>query len=299
MGDTLMNCRGYEVDVKGSSTFIKGVRDFDPTHTFDCGQCFRWTREEDGSYTGIVRGRAANISAKGTDIEIKNSTLEDLQNIWFDYLDLGRDYCAVRSKISRDDTMRKAVSFGSGIRLLRQDIWETLISFIISANNRIPMIKKVVASISETYGEAVHCEGRSLYSFPGPEKLAECSLKSLELCKAGFRCKYISETAKLIASGDFDLQKLKSIDREEARRLLVQLPGVGFKVADCTLLFSGTRQDVFPTDVWVKRVMEELYFKREATLKEIWQFAGEYFGEYAGIAQQYLFYYARENKIGA
>ena len=294
-----MDYRGYEVNVKGSSILVDGVRDFDPTHTFECGQCFRWTREEDGSYTGIVRGRVANISSKGAVIEIKNSTPGDFENIWFDYLDLGRDYSAVRADISRDDTMRRAVAFGSGIRLLRQDTWETLISFIISANNRIPMIKKVVASIAGAYGEEVRYDGRSWFSFPGPEKLADCSLKSLELCKAGFRCKYILETARLIASGEFDLQKLKTTDREEARKLLVQLPGVGYKVADCTLLFSGTRPDVFPTDVWVKRVMEELYFKRQATFKEIWQFAQDYFGEYAGLAQQYLFYYARENKIGA
>lgn len=294
-----MEYRGYDISVKGDSIFVNGVRDFDPTHTFDCGQCFRWTREEDGSYTGVVGGRVANISCKGAVTEIKNSNLKDFKNIWFDYLDLGRDYSEIKLNISRDDTMRKAVAFGCGIRLLQQDMWETLISFIISANNRIPMIKKVVAAISETYGEEIRYEGRSWFSFPGPERLSVCSLENLELCKAGFRCKYILETAKLVASGKFDLQSLKTLDREEARRLLVQLPGVGYKVADCTLLFSGTRPDVFPTDVWVKRVMEGLYFKREASFKEIWQYAQDYFGEYAGYAQQYLFYYARENKIGA
>jgi N-glycosylase/DNA lyase len=195
--------------------------------------------------------------------------------------------------------MRRAIAFAGGIRLLRQDLWETLVSFIISANNRIPMIKKVVASISEAYGEEIKYEGGSRFAFPRPEALAGCSLKSLELCKGGFRCKYILETAKLVASGEFDLQRLRSLDREEARRFLTQLPGVGYKVADCTLLFSGIRTDVFPTDVWVKRVMEELYFKREASFKEIWQFAGDNYGEYAGFAQEYLFFYARENRIGA
>lgn len=294
-----MDHRGYEANVKGGSILVNGVRDFDPAHTFDCGQCFRWEKEEDGSYTGIVRGRVANISCKGGVVEIKNSTPKDFQEIWFDYLDLGRDYSAIKAGISRDDTMRSAVAFGGGIRLLRQDIWETLISFIISANNRIPMIKKVVASIARTYGEEVRYSGKSWFSFPGPEKLADCSLSSLELCKAGFRCKYIKETARLVASGEFDLRRLETVDGDEARDLLVQLPGVGYKVADCTLLFSGIRPDAFPTDVWVKRVMEELYFKRPAALKEIWRFARDYFGEYAGFAQQYLFYYARENKIGA
>ena len=294
-----MEYRGYNVSVKGGSVLINGVRDFDTAHTFDCGQCFRWVGEEDGSYTGIVRGRVANISHRDGVVEIRNSSLGDFKEVWFDYLDLGRDYSRVKEAISRDDTMGDAVAFGSGIRLLQQDLWETLISFIISANNRIPMIKKVVAFISEAYGEEIRYGGRSWFSFPGPEKLSCCSLNNLELCKAGFRCKYILETARLVANGEFDLGKLRTQDREEARRLLVQLPGVGYKVADCTLLFSGTRPDVFPTDVWVKRVMEELYFKREASFKEIWKFAEDYFGGYAGYAQQYLFYYARENRIGA
>ena len=294
-----MEYRGYDVSVKGGSVLINGVRDFDTAHTFDCGQCFRWVGEGDGSYTGIVRGRVANISCRDEVVEIRNSSFEDFKEVWFDYLDLGRDYTRVKEIISRDDTMGNAVAFGNGIRLLQQDLWETLVSFIISANNRIPMIKKVVSAISEAYGEEIRYGGRSWYSFPRPEKLSGCSLSSLELCKAGFRCKYILETARLVASGEFDLGKLRTQDREEARRLLVQLPGVGYKVADCTLLFSGIRPDVFPTDVWVKRVMEELYFKREASFKEIWKFAEDYFGGYAGYAQQYLFYYARENRIGA
>jgi N-glycosylase/DNA lyase len=294
-----MEYRGYEVSVKSGSVFVDNAVDFDAEHTFDCGQCFRWIREEDGSYTGVARGRVVNISGRNGSIEIKNTTLEDFEDIWFDYLDLGRDYSALKANVSRDDTMRKAVAFGSGIRLLRQEPWETLVSFVISANNRIPRIKKVVASIAAAYGEEIRYAGRSWFTFPGPERLAGCSLKDLELCKAGFRCKYILETARRVASGEFDLQKLKAPDREEARSLLLQLPGVGYKVADCTLLCSGARPDVFPTDVWVKRVMEELYFKREASFKEIWRFAQDYFGEHAGIAQQYLFFYARENRIGA
>lgn len=294
-----MKYRGYNVYEKNGSVLVEGVSDFDPAQTFDCGQAFRWEAEEDGSYTGVVRGRAVNISYGEGVMKIENSSLEDFQSIWFDYLDLGADYSAIKSRVSKDGTMREAIAFGSGIRLLRQELWETLISFIISANNRIPMIRKVIASICEAYGDEIRFGGKSRFSFPEPERLSGCSLKNLELCKGGFRCKYILETAKLVAGGQFDLQGVYSLDREEARELLVKLPGVGYKVADCTLLFSGTRTDVFPTDVWVKRVMEELYFKREASFKEIWRFSREYFGELAGYAQEYLFFYARENRIGA
>lgn len=294
-----MEHRGYNVYEKSGSVLVEGVSDFDPAQTLDCGQAFRWEAEEDGSYTGVVRGKAANISYNNGVMKIENSNLEDFQTVWFDYLDLGTDYSAIKEKVSRDGTMSKAVAFGSGIRLLRQELWETLISFILSANNRIPRIKKIIASICEAYGDEIRFGGRSRFSFPGPERLSACSLENLAFCKGGFRCRYILETAKLVAGGQFDLRSVYRIGREEARELLLKLPGVGYKVADCTLLFSGARTDVFPTDVWVKRVMEELYFKREASFKEIWGFSRDYFGDLAGPAQQYLFFYARENKIGA
>lgn len=277
---------------------VNNVRDFNPVHTFECGQCFRWIRQEDGSYTGVVKGKAVTVRYKNEEFEISNSTVEDFKNIWFDYFDLGRDYSEIKRKLSKDEIMKKAIEFGYGIRLLRQELWETLISFIISANNRIPMIMKVVETISHMYGSEITIDGKSYYAFPDVDKLAASALEQLEMCRGGFRCKYILKTAQMVKDGDVNLAGLAGKTTDEAREELKKFPGVGNKVADCTLLYSGSKFDVFPTDVWVKRVMEELYFGRPATFSEIQSFAADYFGELAGFAQQYLFYYAREHKIG-
>ena len=299
-----MEYKGYEIEETKNAIIIRKVKDFNPVHTFECGQCFRWKREKDGSYTGVVRGRAVNVEFHGDKEEagalvIKNGSIDDFINIWYDYFDLGRDYGAIKQSLMKDNIMREAVKFGYGIRLLKQDIWETLISFILSANNRIPMIMRAVEKLSEAYGEEIKLDGVSYYSFPSVDKLAASNCEELDVCKGGFRCKYILSTSQMIRDGDVRLERLETMSRDKARNELMRLPGVGPKVADCVLLYSGTKYDVFPTDVWVKRVMEELYFKREASFKEIWNFANENFGDMAGFAQQYLFYYARENKIGA
>lgn len=294
-----MNYKGYKVTEDVNCVNVEGIKDFDLVHTFECGQCFRWDRLPDGSYTGVVKARVVNLKLQDGTLLLKNTNLEDFKNIWFDYLDLGRNYSEIKRQLSqKDEHMKKAVEFGWGIRLLKQDIWEALISFIISANNRIPMIKKVVASISGMYGSELYMDGQKYYTFPETEFLAEAVLEKLRTCRGGFRCKYISESSKLIREEVVKLDKLAGMTAADARCMLELLPGVGRKVADCTLLYSGTKYEVFPTDVWVKRVMEELYFKRPASFKEIHGFAAEYFGENAGIAQQYLFYYARENRIG-
>lgn len=290
--------RGYEVKEKDGKVIVDGVSDFNPVHIFECGQCFRWVKQEDGSYTGVARGRAVNASYTDGKLKIDNSTMEDFKNIWYDYFDLGRDYFKIKEKLSKDEIMKNAIEFGHGIRLLKQDLWETLISFIISANNRIPMIMKVVGAISRMYGDEIRMKDKSYYTFPHVGTLAGSTLEQLEVCRGGFRCKYILNTAGMVRDGAVNLDILANMTTHGAREELKKFPGVGNKVADCTLLYSGTKYDVFPTDVWVKRVMEELYFKREATFSEIQDFAADYFGELAGIAQQYLFYYARENKIG-
>ncbi len=297
-----MYFRGYTIDINEQGITVGGVRDFDTTHIFECGQCFRWRREPDGSYTGVVRGRVANVDYGNGRLVIRNATPEDFERIWFDYFDLGRDYAKIKQAVSIDGIMKKAVEFGSGIRLLKQEPWETLISFILSSNNRIPRIMKIIDDISRLYGEELEYNGRSFYGFPDAQCLAARSLEEIQACRGGYRCAYIQRTAARAVSGEFDflrLADLADLGASEARNYLMQLHGVGGKVADCVLLYSGTRYDVFPTDVWVRRVMEELYFKRETGFKEIQQFAAENFGEYAGMAQQYLFYYAREHKIGA
>jgi len=293
-----MKYKGYEIEKIKGGLCVNGVMDFDPVHTFESGQCFRWHREEDGSYTGVVRGKVANVSCSGGRMIIKNADIDEFIRIWFDYFDLGRNYAEVKKAVATDDIMKKAVEFGSGIRLLKQEPWEVLISFIISSNNRIPRIMKIIETLSRLCGREIEYNGRKYYGFPDVRCLGACTQEQLEPIKAGYRCGYIQRAAASVLSGEFDLSRLYELDTPEARKYLTNLYGVGDKVADCILLYGGIKYDVFPTDVWVKRVMEELYFGREASFKEIREFALEKFGKYAGIAQQYLFYYARVNRIG-
>jgi len=297
-GDALVNYMGYDIREEGNGVVVENVRDFDPVHMLECGQCFRWNRQNDGSYTGVAFGRAINISFQRGRLVISNTTLDDFKKVWFEYFDLGRDYAEIKKAVCRDEIMEKAIEFGSGIRLLKQDIWEVLISFIISANNMIPRIMKTIEAISGLFGDEIRLDNRTHYSFPGADRLSESGLERLNLCGGGFRCRYIILASRMIKDGAVRLEGLKETGTSSARDTLMKLPGVGPKVADCILLYSATKFDVFPTDVWVKRVMEELYFKRRATFGEIQSFAADYFNGHAGFAQQYLFYYARANRIG-
>lgn len=295
-----MEYKTYDIYQDGNKTIVKHIKDFNLIHIFECGQCFRWRRENDGSYTGVVRDRVVNVGYDEKKLIITNSSVNDFIDLWYGYFDLDRNYSEIKRILSRKDSiMKKAIEFGYGIRLLRQDLWETLISFIISANNRIPMIMKVVASISKNFGREIFLDEKAYYTFPDAYSLADECVETLQTCQGGFRCKYIIGTSEMVKSGAIRLSDIYMVSTGEARNMLIKLPGVGPKVADCTLLYSGTKYDVFPTDVWVKRVMEELYFQRETSLKEIQEFARNYFGPLAGFAQQYLFYYARENRIGA
>jgi N-glycosylase/DNA lyase len=297
-GDKSMEYNGYRINETDEGVEIENIRDFNLQHTFECGQCFRWIKQKQGSYTGVANGKVVNISGEGERLRILNTTLKEFKDFWFEYFDLGRDYGEIKRQLSKDPILKEAVKFGHGIRLLRQDIWETLISFIISANNRIPMIMRCVDKLSQRFGKKLIFNDEEYYSFPDVEQLKDATLENIELCRAGFRCRYILGTSGLIAHGEVKLEKLKEMSTPDARKELIKLPGVGAKVADCVLLYSGTKYDVFPTDVWVKRVMEELYLKKEASFGEIQQFAAQHFGDLAGFAQQYLFFYTRENRIG-
>jgi len=292
-----MNYKGYLLEEKDGCLKVKNVRDFNLTHIFECGQCFRWIKQEDGSYRGIVGRKLVRVGFEEDTLYIWNSGIQDFIDIWFDYFDLGTDYSKIKAVLEKDPVMKEAIKTGYGIRLLKQDFWEMLISFIISANNMIPRIMKTVDTLSVMRGVCIDAE-QCCYSFPEIDALAEATLEELQNCRAGFRCKYIYQTSQLMKTGKITKEKLVNMKTGEARKELMTLPGVGPKVADCILLFSGIKYDVFPTDVWVKRVMEELYFKREASLREIQNFAVDNFGELTGYAQQYLFYHARLNKIG-
>lgn len=278
---------------------IKNIKDFEPEHIFECGQCFRWNREEDFSYTGVAFGKILNVKKEGDYVIFSNTNLDEFKDIWFYYFDLERDYGKVKKILSKDPVLKKAISFGHGIRILQQDPFETLISFIISANNRIPRIKKSIEMLSKKYGEFIgEYKGKGYYSFPKARTITSLSEKEVQECKVGFRAKYILNASKIIDRNKINIYNLKNVSTEEARKNLLLFSGVGPKVSDCVMLFSLQKYDAFPVDVWVKRVMEYFYLKQDTKLKDIQNFAQTKFGEYAGFAQQYLFYYAREFGIG-
>jgi len=274
-----------------------GITDFHPDHTFDNGQCFRWNREDDGSYTGVAFGRAINIDYRNGRLILNNVKRDEFDAIWRYYLDLDRDYGAVKRLLSaKDPAMRHAIRYGYGMRILRQDKWETLISFILSQNNNIARIKKCVEGICAAHGKPIgEYRGKMRYAFPTPEELAKLQPEELEPCRLGYRAKYIVETARQILADEG--RTLDSLDRQPthtAREYLLSLSGVGPKVANCILLFSMGRYESFPLDVWIKRVMNQIYQIEAGNTKKMREFAASHFGEYGGIAQQYLFYYAKK-----
>lgn len=286
---------------KDNQIILEGIsEDFEPQHVFDCGQCFRWLKEEDGSYTGVVQGRVINVKKENNKIILDNTNKKDFENIWFEYFDLGRDYSEIKNKLKiMDEYLEKATEFGKGIRILQQDGWEMLISFIISANNRIPMIQRAINNLSERYGKFIgEYRGKKYYAFPTPEELSKASVEEIRACQTGFRDKYIKSVVDYVSENKEDVLSYRKLSTDECIKELVKFNGVGPKVADCITLFGMQKYDTFPVDVWVKRVMEEFYVEDNLSLPKIRKFALDKFGDLAGFAQQYLFYYARELGIG-
>lgn len=284
-----------------NKVIIDGAKDFVPKHIFECGQCFRWDLEEDESYTGVVMGKILNVKAEGETVIFDNTSIEEYEKIWKTYFDMERDYGKIKNELSGiDQYLEESVKFGHGIRILRQDTFETVISFIISARNAIPMIKRSIGFLSEELGEYIgEYRGKEYYSFPTPKALSSAKDEIMINSKVAFRKGYILDTSYIQHSHQVDLYNLKNLPTSMAKKDLMALPGIGPKVSDCILLFGLGKYDVFPVDVWVKRVMEEFYLNEEVKdLKKIREYAIEKFGDMSGFAQQYLFYYAREKGIG-
>ncbi len=282
----------YKIENNGS---------FELKHIFECGQCFRWNEELDGSYTGVFKNNVLNVKEQNHQIIFDGICGGDIKEIVTKYFDLDRDYDDIKNKLSKiDEPLKNSIDYGSGIRLLNQDLWETTISFIISANNNIPRIKGIIERMAKKYGNKIEWKGNEYYTFPTPEQLSKASVEDLRALGLGFRDKRIYDTTKLVISKQMDLEKLKQeTDSRKIKETLLTLPGVGPKVADCIMLFSTLKcLSVFPVDVWVRRVMNELYFKLpdETKLKrdQIEKLATEKYGDLAGLAQQYLFYWKRE-----
>lgn len=277
---------------------------FELKDIFECGQCFRWNKDSNDTYTGIIDKCVINVEKIDKKIvfngDIENATQEEFEQIIKRYFDLDRDYENIKNKLSKvDGYLKDSIKYGKGIRILNQNLWETIISFIISANNNIPRIKGIIEKICRKYGEELKWEGKIYYTFPTAKQLSNASVQDLRNLGLGFRDTRVFETTRLIDRGIFDLGELYMMKTEFAKERLLTLPGVGPKVADCILLFSDLKRfDVFPIDVWVRRVMNELYIhndeEEKVNKKEIQKLANEKFGELQGIAQQYLFYWKRE-----
>ena len=280
---------------------LNNIPSFNSKHIFECGQCFRWDEESDGSYTGIVGKNVINVKQVENRVIFSSYGADNLEKLVINYFDLTRNYEEIKDKLSKiDEHLARSIEYGSGIRILNQDLWETIISFIISANNNIPRIKGIINRISKNYGEKIEWNGKEYYTFPTVEELSKASVEDLRALGLGFRDVRVYETTRKILEKQVDLEELhKEKDTQKVRNILLTLDGVGPKVADCILLFSTLKRfDVFPIDVWVRRVMNELYIKNEdetkVSKKEIEKLAKEKYGNLEGIAQQYLFFWKRD-----
>lgn len=260
---------------------IEGGERFEPKHTFECGQCFRW-REKDGRYEGVAFGKKLTVWTE-KDSTFMTATADDFEKIWRRYFDFDRNYGDITAAFEGDEFFQKAVEYGMGLRLLRQEPWEALCSFIISQCNNISRIQKIIDTLCINFGQNMG----DYYAFPTAERIAEAELSDLDVLRSGYRAKYILSAAKAVAEGSFDFDLIDKMTTDEARKYTMKLSGVGRKVADCFLLFGMGKYDAFPVDTWMKKA-EDHYDKKT--------FGGN-FGEYAGIAQQYIFYYARSSKI--
>lgn len=303
---------------KENSVILENVKDFNIKQILECGQCFRWEKITDTNYIVVAYRRVIEVIQDGSKVTILNTTMKDFDEIWKDYFDLNVNYEEVKEELSKDELLKKSVEFGYGIRILNQDSFEMLISFIISARNSIPSIKKTVKKICERWGEKIEYKGNEYYTFPTPQAIKDATLEEIQETGASFRSKYIVDTIKKVNEAievkediklnpskyderpeilDFDLEYIKSLGDDECHIALQKFMGVGAKVADCIMLFSMTKHSAFPVDVWVKRAMIHFYVAPDVSLNKMRVFARDKFGALSGMAQQYLFYYARENKI--
>lgn len=280
---------------------IKNQNSFELKDIFECGQCFRWNEQEDGSYTGVIKNGIINVKKEDETITFTGICDKNIEEVVNEYFDLKRDYEKIKEQLGNvDEYLKTSIQYGKGIRILNQDLWETIISFIISANNNIPRIKGIIERISQKYGNEIEWNGKKYYTFPTYEQLKDVTIQEYRNLGLGFRDIRLYETTQMILNKEVDLEKLKNNpNTQEVRNELLRLSGVGPKVADCILLFSDLKRfDVFPIDVWVRRVMNDLYIKEDDETKvskvKIEKVAEEKFGDLKGLAQQYLFYWRRE-----
>lgn len=262
--------------------FLTDCAQLDPVKTFECGQCFRWNADENGVYTGVAYGQAARVKISDGGVYIYSE--EANADLWRFYFDLDVDYESVRRSFCAGEYFERCSEFGRGIRILRQEPWEALCSFIISQCNNIPRIKKIVETLCISFGEPFEFDGEVFYSFPSAERLAPLETEDLSGLRCGYRAAYIISAARDVCSGRVDLARLSNLEFDNAIAELKTMQGVGAKVANCAVLYGLHHMSGFPIDTWMKRALRE-HFPPD--------FDPAVFGEYAGLAQQYIFHYAR------
>lgn len=270
-----MNCIETE-----NGILFKNVRDFDLAQTLDCGQSFRWEELENGDFKGVAFDREVTVHLDGGEFYIFGGKAED-GSLWGDYFDLDFDYGIIKNELSAlSPVLKSAAEYAPGIRILKQDSWEALCSFIISQNNNIPRIKGIIKRLCESFGDKTPDGG---FTFPSAQRLSQLTVEDLAPLRSGFRAKYLIDAALKISSGEVNLNEVRIMPIDEARQSLMKIKGVGPKVAECALLYGMHRLECFPMDVWMKRAMAVLL--PEFTIEDL--------GQYAGIAQQYIFHYSR------
>ena len=282
------------------NVIIENLEHFNIEHTMECGQCFHFIKIDEMEY-GIVSGEHfAHVKQEGDTLIFYDKDINEVQDYWIHYFDLNRDYGEIKAKLlEKDDALKDIIEEMYGIRILNQEFEETLISFIISQNKQIPHIKQIVAMLSEQYGNpALNIGDVDMHTFPKGDGLYGITEEQFRNCKTGFRAKYLKDAVTRMGDGRLSENVFKSLNYEEAKEILIQTKGVGEKVANCVLLFGLGYREAFPVDVWMKRIMEDIYFKKETSKEDIMEFARDRYGEYGGYAQQYLFHYGRKHNVG-
>lgn len=277
---------------------IEEVKDFNLEQTLECGQCFHFDKIGNNEYIVVAKGKMLHVLQNDEKLTLFNTNIQEYYDVWENYFDLKRDYGKIKKLLlSSNKEISEAIEVKWGVRILNQDFFETLMSFIISQNKQIPHIKQIVAEISRRYGEKAGEWGeKEYYNFPTLKKLAEVTEEEFRECKTGFRAAYLFDACQKLNSNQAVMDKIYQMSSEEAREELLKIKGVGEKITNCVLLFGLSKREAFPVDVWIKRIMEQIYFHKETKIEVIQEFAEKKFGEYGGYAQQYLFYYSRDKR---
>lgn len=285
---------------KNRDTIIDELEDFNIEQTMECGQCFHFEKVGDNEYGIVSLSRFIHVKQENNMLICYNISADEVESYWLNYFDLNRDYGKIKKYLlNADGKLKTAMEDKYGVRILNQEFVETLMSFIISQNKQITQIKQIVRRISMEYGRKIGEIGDvEFYSFPDRELLGRITEEEYKDMRTGFRAKYLRDASIKLNDGTIS-ENIVNMNYTEAAGKLMEIKGVGEKVANCVLLFGLGHREVFPVDVWIKRIMESMYFDDEDTSKEkIMEFARQLYGEYGGYAQQYLFYYGRENNMG-